>query len=559
MSKMSPPGVPRGGSLLSKIKLYTKLFDSNVSELQALIDKLKGITDGLEATHRSTTIGSLSGGVIGAAGGITSIVGAILAPFTLGASLIVTGVGIGVAVAGGVTGAVSNITDMVRQKTSRQEIEEILNTFQKIISPIIKCLKDIEVLLNEVQAMELNESSTQRIQAIFGITRGAGHAVELIRLVNVVEMGKVAAQVSRTVRAAAAMTGVVSGLFLLFDIAFITKDVIELRQIDKEKKDGRRSAKTRNPKMSSTVYRRIYRKNSADSDSSADSNLSIEQPPSIEHCVPEDGSLLTNINLYTTPFDSNVSELQALIGKLTGITDGLETTHRSATIGSLTWGLIGAAGGITSIVGAILAPFTLGTSLIVTGVGIGVAVIGGVTGAVSNITDMVRQKTSRQEIEEILNTFQKIISPIIKCLKDIEVLLNEVQTMELNESSTQRIQAIFGATRGTGHAAELIRLVNFAEIGAVAAQISRTLRVAAAMTGVISGLFLLFDIAFIIKDIKELREIYKEEKDGSETSDIVKFIQEMRNTCDHLTGTVKELRGHRKKLNTEITAKLQET
>ncbi|KAI4885637.1 hypothetical protein NFI96_017936 [Prochilodus magdalenae] len=313
------------------------------------------------------------------------------------------------------------------------------------------------------------------------------------------------------------------------------------------------------PKMSSTEYRRIYRKNSADSDNSSDSNRSIEQPPSIEHCVPEDGSLLTKIQLYTTPFDSNVSELQALIDKLTGITDDLEATHRSATIGSLSGGVIGAAGGITSIVGAILAPFTLGTSLIVTGVGIGVAVAGGVTGAVSNITDMVRQKTSRQEIEEILNTFQNKISPIIECLKDLEVLLNEVQTMELNESSTQRIQAIFGATRGAGHAAELIRLVNFAEIGAVAAQISKTVRVAAAMTGVISGLFLLFDIAFIIKDIKELREIYKEEKDGSEKSDIVKFIQEMRNTCDHLTGTVKELRGHRKKLNAEITAKLQET
>ncbi|KAL6466350.1 hypothetical protein MHYP_G00241540, partial [Metynnis hypsauchen] len=252
------------------------------------------------------------------------------------------------------------------------------------------------------------------------------------------------------------------------------------------------------------------------------------------------------------------SDLQALINKLTETTDHLEKSHRSATVGSLSGGVIGAAGGITSIVGVILAPFTLGASLIVTGVGVGVAVAGGVTGAASNITDMVQKKKSRKEIEEILKTFQSRISPIIDCLKDIEVLLDEIQRIELSESSVQKIQAIFGVTRGAGHAAELLRLVNFAEIGRMAAQVTRTVRAAAAMTGVISGLFLLFDIAFIIKDTRELIEIDKEQKDGSEKSAVVKFIQEMRKNAEHLTQTLKELKQHKEKLNAEIADKLRE-
>ncbi|RXN18503.1 serine threonine- kinase Nek4-like protein [Labeo rohita] len=82
----------------------TENFDEAYKDSEEFLSEWKNITDSLEEVHRKCTIGSLSGSVIGAAGGITAIVGAVLAPFTLGASLIVTGVGIGVSVAGGITG-----------------------------------------------------------------------------------------------------------------------------------------------------------------------------------------------------------------------------------------------------------------------------------------------------------------------------------------------------------------------------------------------------------------------------------------------------------------------
>lgn len=102
-----------------------------MEELQITLYKLRTLADGLESMHKGTTIGSLTGGVIGAAGGITSIVSLILAPFTLGASLIVTGVGIGVAVAGGATAGVSNITNMVNQSTDCLAIKNIIRSSRR--------------------------------------------------------------------------------------------------------------------------------------------------------------------------------------------------------------------------------------------------------------------------------------------------------------------------------------------------------------------------------------------------------------------------------------------
>ncbi|XP_016335283.1 serine/threonine-protein kinase Nek1-like [Sinocyclocheilus anshuiensis] len=106
----------------------TENFDEAYKHSEAFLNEMEKTADSLEEIHRKCTIGSLSGAVIGAAGGITALVGAILAPFTLGASLIVTGVGIGVSVAGGVTGAASNITDTILMST----VASIIRKWKKI-------------------------------------------------------------------------------------------------------------------------------------------------------------------------------------------------------------------------------------------------------------------------------------------------------------------------------------------------------------------------------------------------------------------------------------------
>ncbi|KAG5846275.1 hypothetical protein ANANG_G00148050 [Anguilla anguilla] len=130
-------------------------------ELQRKLKELDGVADGLERMLWGTTVGSLTGGVIGAAGGITTIVGLALAPLTLGASLIVTGVGIGVAAAGGVTGAASNVTKMVNEHTDRRTIENIIHECEAKMLSLVTCLQLISKGFEDLDQSRTTPESEQ--------------------------------------------------------------------------------------------------------------------------------------------------------------------------------------------------------------------------------------------------------------------------------------------------------------------------------------------------------------------------------------------------------------
>lgn len=115
--------------------------------------KLRGVADDLERVHQGATIGSLAGGVSGVVGGITSIVGLILAPFTLGASLIVTGVGVGVGAFGGVTAGASNITNMVNQSSDHKVVRSIIKEFEEKINAVVTWLQEISNSLQTIRSL----------------------------------------------------------------------------------------------------------------------------------------------------------------------------------------------------------------------------------------------------------------------------------------------------------------------------------------------------------------------------------------------------------------------
>ena len=208
------------------------------------------LADEFENQHKNSTIGSLSGGVMGAAGGITSIVGLVLAPFTLGASLIVTGVGIGVAVAGGAVGATSNITGMVEQSNFRKIVEEKCQEFNTKIDPMIMALTEIESCSTSFQQFLNDESTSSTTGMVVSRAFKLGGVVpEVVRLAQVASIGRVAAQAAKAVRVASALTGVLSGLFLIMDVAFIVKDSREIHEINTMRENSNTNA---NPGNSGT-------------------------------------------------------------------------------------------------------------------------------------------------------------------------------------------------------------------------------------------------------------------------------------------------------------------
>ncbi|KAI3351759.1 hypothetical protein L3Q82_020594, partial [Scortum barcoo] len=239
-----PQSRPTASEILKRpfiIKCLSEKCKTTVKKLQEKLSKLRQVADGLERVHQGTTIGSLAGGVIGAVGGVTSIVGLILAPFTLGASLIVTGVGVGVGAVGGVTAGASNITNMVNQSSDRKAIRNIITEIKDKINAVVNWLQEISKGLQRIRSLgdlpntpdtgdsQFNNDNLTRLSSRAG--KGIGGIVELVRLLQVLSIGKIAAQASRAVCVAEVATGVLSGLFVAVDIFFIAMDAKEIHHI----------------------------------------------------------------------------------------------------------------------------------------------------------------------------------------------------------------------------------------------------------------------------------------------------------------------------------------
>uniref|UniRef100_A0A3B5KZ70 Uncharacterized protein n=1 Tax=Xiphophorus couchianus TaxID=32473 RepID=A0A3B5KZ70_9TELE len=220
------------------------LCQTTVEDLQMKLEKLRALADGLERVHEGTTIGSLTGGVIGAVGGITSIVGLILAPFTLGVSLIVTGVGVGVGAVGGVTAGASNITKMVNQSSDRKAVRSIIKEIEQKISAVVTWLLEINSGMQAIknQCPQAPGTFTEENLTSVGtrVGKGLGGIAELVRLVRVANIGKLAAQTCRVVRLAEVATGVLSGLFVAVDIFFIALDAKEIQHIKEAREAEKR-------------------------------------------------------------------------------------------------------------------------------------------------------------------------------------------------------------------------------------------------------------------------------------------------------------------------------
>ncbi|XP_073689179.1 apolipoprotein L domain-containing protein 1, partial [Garra rufa] len=110
------------------------------------------------------------------------------------------------------------------------------------------------------------------------------------------------------------------------------------------------------------------------------------------------------------------ASLQHRIGELLALADAADSFHKKTVTASVGGGVASVAGSITTITGLVLAPFTFGTSLIVTAVGIGVATAGGVTSASANITDTVHSNTDRKKVEKMIQDYQHEIKDIKECL-----------------------------------------------------------------------------------------------------------------------------------------------
>ncbi|XP_055057496.2 apolipoprotein L6 isoform X2 [Misgurnus anguillicaudatus] len=254
--------------------------------------------------------------------------------------------------------------------------------------------------------------------------------------------------------------------------------------------------------------------------------------------------------LFVSLFNQRGASLQRRVVDLLAVADTADSFHKKTVSAAIGGGVASVAGGIATITGLILAPFTFGTSTIVTAVGISVATAGSITSATANITDAVQSKMDRKKVEKMIQDYQNEISDIRDCLEFMQEGMNALQEWNFKEYSESLVNTSLnrnikyvmkeGGRAGKALLVNTEKLISTVNILGVTGGAARAAKAVSVTTGVMSGLFLALDVFFLAKDTNELRK-------GAKT----KFASKIREVCRELQRGLLELN--------KVKAQLQKT
>uniref|UniRef100_A0A4W3IRU0 Uncharacterized protein n=1 Tax=Callorhinchus milii TaxID=7868 RepID=A0A4W3IRU0_CALMI len=181
---------------------FLQMFPERRKWMSNSIQELREIADDIDQYHRDATIASVAGSSASAVGGILTAAGIIAAPFTSGTSLVLSGVGAGVGIAGSATNLTAGVTETVARSNKQQRVDEILEEYNK-----------------EVACFALTHSIKQ-LAALSREIPNASHIKESVRINGLIS-GSLPL-LSRVV------SGVLSALSVVLDVFSIMKDSIDL-------------------------------------------------------------------------------------------------------------------------------------------------------------------------------------------------------------------------------------------------------------------------------------------------------------------------------------------
>ncbi|CAB1420681.1 unnamed protein product [Pleuronectes platessa] len=251
--------------------------------------------------------------------------------------------------------------------------------------------------------------------------------------------------------------------------------------------------------------------------------------------------------LFVRFFNQRGASLQQRVLELLGLADAADSFHKKTVTASVGGGVASVAGSITTITGLILAPFTAGTSLIVTAVGIGIATAGGVASASANITDTVHSKTDRKKVEKMIQDYEQEMKDIKECLEfleegmetleewDFEKFAETISKKHLNQNVKHVLKE--GGRAGKALVINTESLIGTIQVLSVAGSAAKAAQVMSITTGVMSGLFLALDVFFLAKDSVELRK-------GAKTD----FAVKIREVCKDLQDGLLQLNNIKEQL-----------
>ncbi|KAA8595326.1 hypothetical protein FQN60_012461 [Etheostoma spectabile] len=190
--------------LYSAIQRYIFLMSKHGKDLKRHTEELLCIADNLDKVSKGTKIAGITGGATTAAGGVAAAAGVILAPVTMGLSLALTAVGVGVAAAGGVTGASAAIANKANVSQGKKKLEKTFQEYQGLMGYIQEFLKFINEGLEQLK---------QHDQSVLSEARKDSGKVE--QMVQLAATGRASA---KAIEANSKASGLMEGFALAIDI-----------------------------------------------------------------------------------------------------------------------------------------------------------------------------------------------------------------------------------------------------------------------------------------------------------------------------------------------------
>ncbi|XP_062403038.1 apolipoprotein L domain-containing protein 1-like [Sardina pilchardus] len=123
------------------VQLFRLLMSTHGVTLQNHIAEMDRTADQISKAYSTLKAAGATGGATRAVGSAAAITGIVLAPFTMGASLAITAVGVGVVAAGGLTKA--SIKNKVAINHDRRALDALVQDYRKKLEDMESCLRFI--------------------------------------------------------------------------------------------------------------------------------------------------------------------------------------------------------------------------------------------------------------------------------------------------------------------------------------------------------------------------------------------------------------------------------
>ncbi|XP_043085172.1 uncharacterized protein LOC122331726 [Puntigrus tetrazona] len=243
-----------------------------------------------------------------------------------------------------------------------------------------------------------------------------------------------------------------------------------------------------------------------------------------------------SVRLFNELYDRHYPELQEIILALHSFVKIFEEYFKRSTEVSRRGGILAIAGGTIVIAGLVLAPLTMVASA-AAAVGAGMALGGGIGSGLVNLFKMYQQDKLLKNIANGLKGFQNKIDPMADILNVISKKPEILKDLNTPDGDICYIMKC----------GEILRIIRIGDIGEVAGQMSKTVRLTAALTGVFAAIGLVLDILSVLEDTKALDDMDKLARNHQISEREMKskagtFIVKMRKVINQLQNIMDELK-----------------